>query len=903
MKKPRFTAALLPIVLILFCSVLHQAGASPSPATSAVQLVPFLTGLSSPVFLTNAKDGSNRIFVIERAGVIKVLQPGSPTPTVFLNITSKVLSGGEQGLLGLTFHPQFASNRRFFVNYTRQSDGATVIAEYRASVANPNVADTTETVILTIAQPFANHNGGMTEFGPDGFLYIGMGDGGGGNDTLRLAQNIDELLGKFLRIDINTPNGPVPYSSPATNPFFGSTPGRDEIYAVGMRNPWRYSFDRGTGQLYAGDVGQGAREEVDIITLGANYGWRVFEGFLCTNLEPLCGLGGFTPPIVDYGHTGGRCSITGGYVYRGPNGTLPAGSYVYADFCTGEIFLLQGTASSLLLVAGVNVSSFGEDEAGEIYVVGLGGTVHRLAASSTTCTFSILPSSQSFPVGGGTGSVAVSAQVGCAWTSMSNASWLVLTSSSGSGNGTASYSVAANPGPAGRSGTMTIAGHTFTVNQAGTPCAFSISPTSNSFPASGGGGTVTVSTTSTCSWTAFSLAPWIMVTSGASGLGNGMVAYAIAPNTERSGRTSSITIAGQPFTITQQAAPTSCVSSISPTSSGFPVGGGSAAVTVTAPSSCNWTTMSNDTWITIVSGGSGKGTATAKYMVAANSSTTARTGSISIGSQTLTVNQDASVCSFTLGAASQSFAAAGGTGGVSVTSPAGCGWSAVSNDAFITITSGASGSGSGTVGYSVSANSVAALRMGTISIAGNTFTVLQAGTGGTSCSFFISPTSQSFAFSGGAGSVSVTALAGCNWTAVSNDSFIMVTAGSSGTGNGTVSYSVAGNTGAGSRSGTITIAGQTFTVNQAGACAYSISPVNRLIPAAGGTATVSVTATAGCGWIATSNVGWITITSGASGSGNGTVIYSATPKPPGAGRTGTITIAGTIAGLTHTVKQ
>ena len=178
-------------------------------------------------------------------------------------------------------------------------------------MANPNVADTTETVFLTIAQPFANHNGGMTEFGPDGFLYIGMGDGGGGNDTLQMAQNINQLLGKILRIDIDTPNGPVPYSSPSTNPFFGPIPGRDEIYAVGMRNPWRWSFDRGTGQLYLGDVGQGAREEVDIVTLGGNYGWRAFEGFLCTGLEPtLCTLSGFTPPILDYGHTGGRCSIT-----------------------------------------------------------------------------------------------------------------------------------------------------------------------------------------------------------------------------------------------------------------------------------------------------------------------------------------------------------------------------------------------------------------------------------------------------------------------------------------------------------------------------------------------------------------------------------------------------------------
>lgn len=356
------------------------------PALAAFQLEPVLSGLSSPLYLTNAHDGSNRIFILEQAGVIKVLQPGATTPTVFLDITPKVLSGGEQGLLGLAFHPEYTTNRRFFIDYTRQPDGATVIAEYQASASDPNLADPLETVLLVIPQPFVNHNGGMVEFGPDRFLYIGMGDGGSGNDPGNRAQNTDELLGKILRIDIDHPSGVNPYSSPIDNPFFGAIPGRDEIFAFGFRNPFRFSFDRATGQLFVGDVGEGAREEIDIVTLGGNYGWRVFEGTLCTNLDPAsCGAAGFAPPIAEYAHAGGRCSVTGGYVYRGTRAALPVGAYVYGDFCTGEILQLfpasAAGAQTVLMDTPLSISSFGEDEAGEVYVVNLGGTVHRLSTT------------------------------------------------------------------------------------------------------------------------------------------------------------------------------------------------------------------------------------------------------------------------------------------------------------------------------------------------------------------------------------------------------------------------------------------------------------------------------------------------------------------------------------------
>ena len=359
-----------------------------SPAPGAILLEPVLTGLSSPLYVTNARDGTNRLFIVEQPGRIKVLGPGTTTPTVFLDITSKVLSGGERGLLGLAFHPQYAANRRFFVNYTRQTDGATVIAEYQASSLDPNIADSQETVLLVIPQPFANHNGGTLEFGADGFLYIGMGDGGSANDPGNRAQNINELLGKMLRINVDVPNGPVPYSSPMDNPFFGSTPGRDEIYAVGLRNPFRWSFDPMTTLLYAGDVGQDAREEIDIITLGGNYGWRVFEGTRCTNLDPaLCTGGTYIDPIAEYDHTGGRCSIIGGYVYRGTKGTFPQGVYVYGDFCTGEILQLfsamSGGTQTVLIDTSLSLSSFGEDEAREIYAVDLDGSVYRLASGDT----------------------------------------------------------------------------------------------------------------------------------------------------------------------------------------------------------------------------------------------------------------------------------------------------------------------------------------------------------------------------------------------------------------------------------------------------------------------------------------------------------------------------------------
>ncbi len=385
MKKIRLTAGSFLILAILVLSISAQ--------NPTIRLQPYLSGLSSPVLITSAKDGTRRMFVVQQGGTLRVVQNGSTTLTDFMNITPRVLSGGERGLLGLAFHPQFASNGYFFVNYTRQTDGATVIARFKTTDSSNTLGDpNSERIVLIIAQPFSNHNGGMIAFGPDNNLYIGMGDGGSGNDPGNRSQNINDLLGKFLRItpDISGNNNNPAYTNPPDNPYVGVA-GADEIYAVGVRNPWRWSFDRGgTNQLWAGDVGQGSIEEVDIITRGGNYGWRVYEGTSCTGLDPsLCTPANYTAPVLQYSSTGSRCSITGGYVYRGTQATLPNGSYLYSDYCTGELLLWNNNQETILLDPVRNVVSFGEDDDGELYVVsqGANATVEKVVRAKSSADF------------------------------------------------------------------------------------------------------------------------------------------------------------------------------------------------------------------------------------------------------------------------------------------------------------------------------------------------------------------------------------------------------------------------------------------------------------------------------------------------------------------------------------
>jgi glucose/arabinose dehydrogenase len=419
---------------------------SSTSAFAQIHLVPVATGLVNPVFVTGAGDGTGRLFIVEQAGTIRVMQTSGNTMSLFLDIRPRVRSGGEQGLLGLAFHPSYASNRRFFVYYTRAADAAIVVAEYTASLANPQVADTGERVLLTIPHPsFSNHNGGMVAFGPDGYLYIGVGDGGSSNDPSNNAQNRDALLGKLLRIDVDRQSGPLPYAIPSSNPFAGAIDGRDEIFAYGFRNPWRFAFDRATNQLWIADVGQGDREEVNSpIQHGGNYGWRVYEGSECTNVDrALCSPSNYIFPVFEYGHTGGRCSITGGYVYRGVRNSLTEGLYVYGDFCSGEIFGWNGTAQEVVLDTSLSISSFGEDETGEIYVVALNGTVSRIARAGTGgagCGANLPPSPLVVGRGGGTARISVDVPAGCGWTAVSTVDWITFPSgATGSGPGTLAF--------------------------------------------------------------------------------------------------------------------------------------------------------------------------------------------------------------------------------------------------------------------------------------------------------------------------------------------------------------------------------------------------------------------------------------------------------------------------------
>lgn len=360
-------------------------GTSGAPA---IRLESVATGLSEPIGLFHAGDGSGRLFIIEQAGTIRILQNGTVGQTPFLDIRDRVSAGGERGLLGLAFHPKFEENGRLFVNYTSPTGGLhTVISEFKAGggAADPG----SERILLTIPQPFSNHNGGNIVFGPDGFLYIGMGDGGSGNDPQGNGQNLGTLLGKMLRIDVDQKASGKEYAIPPDNPFLGTSGAAPENWAYGLRNPWRFSFDSQTGLLYAGDVGQSAREEIHVIRKGGNNGWNPMEGTICTpGVNPDCDKSGYDLPIIDYPRSEGT-TVVGGYVYRGsaiPN--LP-GAYLYGDFGSGRLWMLRydGSAVSdqrLLLETGKNISSFGEDEQRELYLTDYGGEIFKIVSGQAT---------------------------------------------------------------------------------------------------------------------------------------------------------------------------------------------------------------------------------------------------------------------------------------------------------------------------------------------------------------------------------------------------------------------------------------------------------------------------------------------------------------------------------------
>jgi glucose/arabinose dehydrogenase len=381
---------------IFLVAVVLIFAATPSHSQAQLQLqvaFPNLT-FSNPVDLQHPGDGSDRIFVVEQAGIIRVFEniALATSAKVFLDIRDRVQSGGEMGLLGLAFHPNYKNTGYFYVNYTTRRQGRlqTFIARYRVKATDLNEAEKdSELVLLEFDQPFTNHNGGQIAFGPDGYLYIATGDGGSGGDPQGNGQSLRTLLGKILRIDVNTATGGRKYGIPSDNPFAGNTAGnREEIYAYGLRNPWRFSFDPPTGRLWAADVGQNSFEEIDSITKGGNYGWKIMEGNSCFSPSTGCNMTGLIKPIWDYGRSLGQ-SVTGGYVYRGKANPELVGAYIYADYVSNRMWALRydgvnpPSNTDLPLAAG-NVSSFGIDKNNELYICGhQSGRIYRFKPTAT----------------------------------------------------------------------------------------------------------------------------------------------------------------------------------------------------------------------------------------------------------------------------------------------------------------------------------------------------------------------------------------------------------------------------------------------------------------------------------------------------------------------------------------
>ncbi|SHK26565.1 PQQ-dependent sugar dehydrogenase [Chryseobacterium polytrichastri] len=372
--------------------LLFMAGIFPSLILNSQSIIleEFATGLTAPVEITNAND--SRLFVVQQNGIIKIIQPnGTINATNFLNIGSKILYGGERGLLGLAFHPQYSTNGYFFVYYNNNSNGNIIVARYTVSTSDSNVADpNSEKIVLNIPKPFDNHNGGSIHFAPDGNLWIITGDGGSGGDPGNNAQNKNSLLGKMLRIDVNSTG---PYNIPTGNPFIGSAvDGADEIWAYGLRNGWKWSFDLTTGNAMIADVGQGQIEEINKVPLnqaGINYGWRCYEGNTAYNTAGCANASTMTFPVAVYDHSGGRCSITGGYVYRGSLYPALQGKYFFTDYCTPQIGMLDsGNAITWTTpFAGNNFSTFGEDSQKELYVAAVNnGKIYKIKTNATLST-------------------------------------------------------------------------------------------------------------------------------------------------------------------------------------------------------------------------------------------------------------------------------------------------------------------------------------------------------------------------------------------------------------------------------------------------------------------------------------------------------------------------------------
>lgn len=377
--------------------------------SQSIDIEPYASGFTNPVSIKHA--GDNRLFIVERAGVIKIVNnDGSTNPTPFIDINTLVSnSGGERGLLGLAFHPNYLTNGFFYVNYIN-NNGDTVISRFVTNPPDDNTANpSTEEILLTIAQPYSNHNGGDIAFGSDGYLYIATGDGGSGGDPENRSQNLNSLLGKLLRIDVNTASGGNNYGIPSDNPFVGTANARDEIWAYGLRNPWRFSFDRQTNDIWIADVGQNNIEEINMVpitTAGVNYGWRCYEGNSAYNTTGCPDVNTITFPVSQYSHSGNgafKCSITGGYRYRGTAQSTLSGLYFFADYCSNEIGILEynGTTWDMSFTqqySGNNWTAFGEDVDGEIYVAGLSsGNIFKIVDTNLSTDEFNLSSVKMYP--------------------------------------------------------------------------------------------------------------------------------------------------------------------------------------------------------------------------------------------------------------------------------------------------------------------------------------------------------------------------------------------------------------------------------------------------------------------------------------------------------------------------
>jgi len=538
------------------------------------------------------------------------------------------------------------------------------------------------------------------------------------------------------------------------------------------------------------------------------------------------------------------------------------------------------------IILGANAAVLGA----ALAVVSCGSSGSTVTSPSTLskCAVTVGAPGTPVPASGGSGSIDVRTERECQWTAQPEVGWVSITAgSTGQGPGTVQFAVGANADPATRTGGVMVNGQRAQVTQAAGECKYELSSSATSLPQAGGTGSVDVHASSPlCTWTAASDATWISVTSNASGKGSATVGFTVASTTGPP-RTGTLTIAGIRFAVTQSEG---CAYVVSPSAIAAGTGGGPFTVTVTTSAGCPWTASSNQPWITIASDASSNGAGTVSFNVA-SATGPPRSGTLTVAGQTVTVTQG-DACTFGISPESQSVAPSGGSGAVSVTAPAGCGWNASSNASWISITSGGSGSGNGTVNFTVTSTN-GPVRSGTLTIAGRTFTVNQ----GQGCTFSLSTTAATSSAAGGAGSFDVRTSDGCGWSAASNASWLTVTGGASGTGNGTVRYTAAANSGP-QRSGTVTAGGQTFTVTQSGGCAYALSAAGQTVPAAGGSGSFAVNTVASCSWSASVSAGWISITSGATGNGPGTVQFAAAANTTTA-RTGTIT----VGAQTFTITQ